>query len=284
MTSLSVPAIQAIPSEAVSQRIDRSVSRKGGAPGLPRAVGLLLPVAILILWEVAAHLQWVKPVFLPTPEKTALAFFTMLTRQDFLDDFLASISIVSQGFLYGAGLGVLLGAAAGLSRSIDRIVGPTLDSIRQVPAIAWLPLIILWLGIGPLAKIVIITKVVFFPVFLNTLQGIRNVPREYVDLAEVLTLRRFQFIRRIIIPAATPSILVGLRYGAGLAWAMVVVAEGLSGMQGIGYLIFRAQALMLTDQLLVCMVVIGLVGFAIDRAMQALEHHLLRWKQGFTGR
>jgi sulfonate transport system permease protein len=251
--------------------------------GLPISVGAVLPLAIVGLWELASHLRWVKPVFLPTPEKTVVAFFTMLTQQDFLFDFLASIEIVLQGFIYGAGLGILLGAAAGLSRTIQRILGPTLDSIRQIPAIAWLPLIVLWLGIGPLAKVVIITKVVFFPVFLNTLQGIRGVPKDYVDLAQVLTLRRWQFIRRIIIPGATPSILVGVRYGAGMAWAMVVVAEGLSGMQGIGYLIFRAQALLLTDQLLVCMVVIGLVGFVIDRGVLLLERHLLRWKQGFEG-
>ncbi|WP_158930474.1 ABC transporter permease [Acidisphaera sp. S103] len=251
--------------------------------GLPISVGALLPLAILSLWELASHLRWVKPVFLPTPEKTVVAFFTMLTQQDFLLDFLASIEIVLQGFIYGAGLGILLGAAAGLSRAIQRILGPTLDGVRQIPAIAWLPLIVLWLGIGPLAKVVIITKVVFFPVFLNTLQGIRGVPKDYIDLSRVLTLRRWQFIRRIIIPAATPSILVGVRYGAGLAWAMVVVAEGLSGMQGIGYLIFRAQALLLTDQLLVCMVIIGVVGFTIDRGVLLLERHLLRWKQGFEG-
>jgi sulfonate transport system permease protein len=251
--------------------------------GLPVPLGALLPLAILGLWELASHLHWVKPVFLPTPERTVLAFFAMLTKQDFLSDFLSSIGIVSQGFIYGAGLGILLGGAAGLSRIVQRFLGPTLDSIRQIPAIAWLPLIVLWLGIGPLAKVVIITKVVFFPVFLNTLQGIRGVPKDYIDLAQVLTLRRWQFIRRIIIPAATPSILVGVRYGAGLAWAMVVVAEGLSGMQGIGYLIFRAQALLLTDQLLVCMVVIGLVGFVIDRGVLLLERHLLRWKQGFEG-
>ncbi len=252
-------------------------------PGIPVAVGVVLPAAILALWEVASHLQWVKPVFLPTPERTLLAFVTMLTQQDFLLDFLSSIEIVAQGFVYGAALGLVLGAGAGLSRTVERIVGPTLDGIRQIPAIAWLPLIVLWLGIGPTAKIVIITKVVFFPVFLNTLQGIRGVSKDYIDLARVLTLRRWQLIHRIVIPGAMPSILVGVRYGAGMAWAMVVVAEGLSGMQVLGYLIFRAQALLLTDQLLVCMVVIGLVGFVIDRGVLMLERYLLRWKQGFEG-
>ncbi|HEY0181364.1 MAG TPA: ABC transporter permease [Rhodopila sp.] len=274
MDGIISPTVAIRPAEA---------SRPAERAGLPISVGALLPLGILGLWELASHLRWVKPVFLPTPENTVLAFFTMLTKQDFLLDFLASIEIVLQGFVYGAALGILCGGAAGLSRAIQRVIGPTLDSIRQIPAIAWLPLIVLWLGIGPLAKVVIITKVVFFPVFLNTLQGIRGVSKDYIDLAQVLTLRRGQLIRYIIIPAATPGILVGVRYGAGLAWAMVVVAEGLSGMQGIGYLIFRAQALLLTDQLLVCMVVIGLVGFVIDRGVVLLERYLLRWKQGFEG-
>jgi sulfonate transport system permease protein len=275
MDGTNVLTVPAPPAEAPPPRI--TAARK------PVLTGAWLPLGILALWEIASHLHWVKPIFLPAPEKTVAAFFAMMTKQDFLSDILASIEVVSQGFLYGAVLGIVIGGAAGLSRTVQRFLGPTFDSIRQIPAIAWLPLVVLWLGIGPLAKIVIITKVVFFPVFLNTLQGIRGVPKEYIDLAEVLTLRRWQFIRRIIIPSATPSILVGVRYGAGLAWAMVVVAEGLSGMQGIGYLIFRAQALLLTDQLLVCMVVIGLVGFVIDRAMLLLERYLLRWKQGFEG-
>src|SRR5262249_55947858 len=146
-----------------------------------------------------------------------------------------------------------------LSPAVERFFGPTLDGIRHIPGIAWLPLIVLWLGIGAPAKIVVIAKSVFFPVFLNTLQGIRGVDRNYVELARVLTLTRSQLVRRVIIPGAMPSILVGLRYAASLAWALVVVAEGLSGMEGIGFLIFRAQALLMTDQLLVCMVVIGIV-------------------------
>ena len=275
MDGTNVLTVPAPPAEAATRR--RVAARR------PVLTGVWLPLGILALWELASHLRWVKPIFLPTPEKTVAAFFAMMTKQDFLSDILASLEVVSQGFVYGAVLGIAIGGAAGLSRTVQRVLGPTFDSIRQIPAIAWLPLVVLWLGIGPLAKIVIITKVVFFPVFLNTLQGIRGVPKDYIDLAEVLTLRRWQFIRRIIIPAATPSILVGVRYGAGLAWAMVVVAEGLSGMQGIGYLIFRAQALLMTDQLLVCMVVIGLVGFIIDRGVLLLERYLLRWKQGFEG-
>jgi sulfonate transport system permease protein len=175
------------------------------------------------------------------------------------------------------------GIAAGLSRNVERFFGPTFDTIRHIPGIAWLPLIVLWLGIGAPAKVVVIAKSVFFPVFLNTLQGIRDVEKRYIELADVLTLTRWQLVRKVILPSAVPSIMVSLRYSAGVAWALVVVAEGLSGLEGIGFLIFRAQGLLLTDQLIVCMVIIGVVGFTIDRLMLTLQRYVLRWKQGFEG-
>lgn len=246
-------------------------------------IGFLLPLSVLVLWQVAFSLQWIDKVFLPEPLTVVKAFWTMLTTQDLTLDFLSSLNIVGQAFLYGSLLGVGLGIAAGLSQKVERFFGPTFDTIRHIPGIAWFPLIVLWLGLGAPAKILVIAKSVFFPVFLNTLQGIRSVDKSYVELADVLTLTRAQLVRKVILPAATPSIMVSLRYAAGLAWALVVVAEGLSGLEGLGFLIFRAQSLLLTDQLLVCMVVIGLVGFGIDRLMALLQRRVLRWKQGFEG-
>lgn len=245
--------------------------------------GIVLPLIILGLWQASASRGWIDPVFLPAPITVATAFWKMLTKQNLARDFLASIKIVGQAFIYGSIAAVGLGIAAGLSRRVEQFFGPTFDTIRHIPGIAWLPLIVLWLGIGAPAKVLVIAKSVFFPVFLNTLQGIRSVERNYVELAEVLTLTRWQLVRKVILPAATPSIMISLRYAAGLAWALVVVAEGLSGLEGLGFLIFRAQGLLLTDQLLVCMVIIGLIGFTIDRGMYLLQRRVLRWKQGFEG-
>ena len=262
----------------------RRVSRKAGDHSWRYiALGLIFPASVLLFWQIAAQQRWVSDVFLPLPSKTAWAFVTMVEKQDFSHDFLASIRIVGQAFFYGSVVGVLFGVAAGFSRTVERVFGPTLDGLRHIPGIAWLPLIVLWIGIGAPAKILVIAKSVFFPVFLNTLQGIRSIDRNYIELGNVLKLTRGQQIRKIVIPGAMPSILVGVRYGASLAWALVVVAEGLSGQEGLGVLIFRAQSLLLTDQLLVCMVVIGVVGFAIDRSVGILQRHLLRWKHGFQG-
>ena len=297
--SSAVDAIVASSGEitATPRRGDRPASTAPGHAATPgwaarawqglitegRWVGLLLPLSILLVWQLAASNRWIDPVFLPTPLKVVEAFWSMLTGQNLILDFLESINIVGQAFLYGSLAGVGLGIASGLSQRVERFFGPTFDTIRHIPGIAWFPLIVLWLGLGAPAKILVIAKSVFFPVYLNTLQGIRNVDKSYIELAEALTLTRAQLVRKVILPAAMPNIMVALRYSAGLAWALVVVAEGLSGLVGLGFLIFRAQSLLMTDQLLVCMVVIGLVGFAIDRGMYWLQRRVLRWKQGFEG-
>ena len=277
---------------SLAETIDRPAALTGSASPPRRLgerlrrislIGLVLPLTILVFWELASSRGWVDKVFLPEPLSVVAAFWKMLTTQDLLKDFGASIFIVSQGFLYGAGAAMALGVAAGLSQRVERFFSPTFDTIRHIPGIAWLPLIVLWLGLGAPAKVLVIAKSVFFPVFLNTLQGIRNVDRNYIELASVIRLTRWQLVRRVILPAAMPNIMVSLRYAAGLAWALVVVAGGRSGLEGRGFLIFRAQGLLTTDQLLVCMVIIGLVGFAIDRGMFLLQRRVLSWKQGFDG-
>lgn len=246
-------------------------------------IGLLLPGLVLVVWQIASSRGWVDSVFLPQPITVVFAFWKMLTAQSLAFDVLSSITIVGQAFIYGSLAAVVLGIAAGLSRTVEQFFGPTFDTLRHIPGIAWFPLIVLWLGLGAPAKVLVIAKSVFFPVFLNTLQGIRSVDKSYIELANVLTLTQRQLVRKVILPAATPSIMVALRYAAGLAWALVVVAEGLSGLEGLGFLIFRAQGLLLTDQLVVCMILIGVIGFIIDRLMYALQRRVLRWKQGFDG-
>ncbi len=261
-------------------------ARRAGAwlrPLASASLGLALPALTLAAWWLVTHRGLVKPYFLPTPERTVLAAWRLVAEEDLASDFVVSVRVVAKGFLLGGGLGLLFGVGAGLSRLVERALGPSLDAVRQIPPLAWLPLVVLWVGIGDLAKTVVIAKVVFFPVFLNTLQGIRGVSKEHVEVARVFHLSPWRLARQVIIPGALPSILTGLRYGAGLSWSLVVVAEMLSGRAGLGFLIFRAQELLVTDQLVVVMGVIGGVGFAIDRSLRRVERRLLRWKEGYAG-
>ncbi|MDR2690512.1 MAG: ABC transporter permease [Azoarcus sp.] len=246
-------------------------------------IGIILPILIIGLWHESANRGWVDAVFLPPPLEVVKESWLMLTEQDLLHDFWISISIVGQAFVYGSVLAISLGLVAGLSRKVELFFAPTLNTLRHIPSVAWLPLIVLWLGLGAPAKILVLAKSVFFPVFLNTLQAIRHVDKNYIELSRVLTLSRWKMVKRVILPAVLPSIAVSLRYSAGLAWALVVVAEGLSGLEGLGFLIFRAQGLLLTKQLLVCMIAIGMVGFVIDRGLYLLQRRVTRWKVAFEG-
>ena len=248
-----------------------------------RYIGAILPLLILGLWQASASFAWIEPVFLPAPKAVVDAFWYMLTQQDLLKDIWASVFIIAQAFVYGALLGVGLGFAAGLSHRVELFFGGTINTIRHIPSVAWIPLIVVWLGLGAPAKIVVIAKSIFIPVFLNTLQAIRGVDHDFIELAQALKLRRRQLIGRIVLPAILPVVMVTLRYSAGLAWALVVIAEGISGLEGLGFLIFRAQNLLMTDQLLVCMVMIGVIGYLLDRLLHAAQRRLLRWQRGFGG-
>jgi len=248
-----------------------------------KGIGVILPLSILLIWHLATKFHLVKPVFLPAPWSVVKTFYEMLTEEGLLTDFRVSAVVVVEGFLLGGSLGVLTGIAAGLSKTVERFLGPTLNSIRQVPPLAWLPLVVLWIGIGTFVKDVVIAKAVFFPVFLNTLQGIRSVSKDYVEVARIFEYNRKLLLRKVVIPAALPSIFVGLRYGAGLAWAFVIAAEMLSGRLGLGYLLMRSQELLLTQELFVVIVVIGGVGFLVDVGLRRVESSLLAWKKGFEG-
>ncbi len=246
-----------------------------------RAYPWILPAAILALWQIAVSSQWIPPILLPAPSRVLNSALDMFAEGLLLTDFFTSLKIVLHGFAWGAVLGLGLGVYAGLSRVVERVMGPTLDAIRQVPPLAMIPFVILWAGVGDLAKLIVISKAVFFPIFLNTLQGIRSIQREHIEVGRVLRLSRWQLVRHIYLPGALPSILVGIRYGAGLSWALVVAAELISGHAGLGYLIQRSQDLLFTDQMFVAIIIIASFGLILDRSLKALERHLLRWKPGF---
>ena len=243
----------------------------------------LIPIALLVAWEISTRYAWLDPIFLPRPSLVAKAFYELLFKDHLLVDLRVSGVTVLEGFSIGAVLGLLTGIAAGLSSTVDKLIGSTLNSIRQVPPLAFLPLIILWAGAGSAGKIVLISKVVFFPVFMNTLQGIRGVAREYIEVGKIFEYSRLRLLRKVILPAALPSIFVGIRYGAGMAWFMIIAAEMLGSRHGLGYLLMRAQELLLTDQLFLVIILIGSIGFVVDVGLRGVERRLLRWKRGFEG-
>ncbi len=248
-----------------------------------RLASFIIPVLLIIAWQICSLIGLFHPAALPSPARVWSAFLGLLADGTLLSDLGTSALRVLNGFLWGVSIGLVIGVLSGLSRFVERLVSPVVDAFRQIPVFAWIPLIVLWFGIGELSKGVIIAKSVFVPVFVNTLQGIRGVPQEYVEVARVLELNRWKFLRKVVIPSALPSIFTGIRLGAGFAWMAVVAAEMLGGLSGVGYALMRSKEFFQTDGLIALMAVIGLVGLAVDRSLKWLETSTLRWRKGFTG-
>jgi sulfonate transport system permease protein len=195
------------------------------------------------------------------------------------ENLLVSLDRVVKGFLLGASLGFATGVLLGVSKHAEELLAPSLRAVRQVPLLGWLPLIILWCGIGELSKIVFISIGAFFPTMLNTSMGIRGVSREYLEVGKVYQLSRTRLLFLVIIPAALPSIISGIRLSMSLSWMLVVAAELLGANSGIGQMMSNAREMFQTEIVMVGIVVIGLVGMVIDTAIRQVESSLVGWQK-----
>jgi sulfonate transport system permease protein len=195
------------------------------------------------------------------------------------DNLRISFLRVLEGFALGAGLGIVLGLSMGLSSRMERALSLLTGLLRPVPTIAWIPLLILWLGIGEGSKVVVIAVGSFWPVLLNVIQGVRGTDPRYLEVARVLEKDRWTLLTRVILPSALPSLFTGLRVGMGIAWASVVGAELIAASSGIGYMIMYAREVSQPDVMLVGVAAIGLTGLLIDFLILWAERRLLKWNE-----
>lgn len=244
---------------------------------------LILPAAILIIWQALFEIGYIKPVTLPPPTKVALTFWELLRSGQLPTNIWVSIVRVLEGFGLAALAGIGLGIGIGLSRTLDRVTDLVIQVLKPIPPIAWIPLAIIWFGIGELSKIYIIFLGAFFPIVINVIEGIRHTDQKLVELARILEVPRWRFIRQVVIPGALPSIMTGLRVGLGIAWMCVVAAELIAASQGIGYLIMDARQLSQPDVVLVGMITIGVIGKFMDGLLKSLENKLFSWKVTYSG-
>ena len=185
------------------------------------------------------------------------------------------------GLFIGGGLGLLLGLLNGSSRFASTLLDTTLQMIRNIPALALIPLVILWFGIDETAKLFLVAVGVFFPIYINTYHGIRSVDPQLIEMGKSYGLSRWQLYKEIILPGAMPSILVGLRFALGLVWVLLIVAETISAQAGIGYMTMNAREFLQTDVVLVGILLYALLGKLADVLAQLLERYLLRWHAGY---
>ena len=254
-------------------------SNKIGVRLLALVNTIAVPVLLLLLWQLLSGSGLLLEVILPSPIKVVKAFIEIVKDGTLGTDLLVSGKRVLIGYLWGAGIALILGVLSGLNKYVERVFSPIINVIRQIPLYAWMPLIILWFGIGEVSKEIIIARGVLIPIYLNTLQGIKGVQAEYFELAEVLELKKSVFLRKIVLPSAISSIFTGLRLGAGNAWMAVVAAEMLGGLTGLGYALMKSREFLWSDKLIALMVVIGVIGVIIDVALRKIEEHSLRWKK-----
>jgi len=260
---------------------DGGAQRKRRRLRVPRAVERLVGVVLLLaVWQLAASVGWIDEKTLAGPADVASTFWTMVTDGTLPDAIWVSLKRVVVGMAIGVPIGLVLALFSGLSRVGEDLTDSTMHMLRFVPLIALQPLIILWLGIGESAKISLIVLGAIFPIYVNTSNAIRSIDPRNLELARTLGLSRWATIRRIVLPAALPAFLVGLRMATGVAWLMLVFAEQINARSGIGYLMIKAQTFFQTDVIVVCLLVYAVLGVVSDFGVRSLEGRLLRWQPG----
>lgn len=236
--------------------------------------------AFLAVWYFARFAKLTPPQFLPMPHEVVLKFFQLFSEPfagSTLDQhMMASLQRFSMGFCLAAAIGVPLGLAMGWFRWLDDVVTPLFDALRFIAPVAWVPFAALWFGTGAGGPALIIFAGAFPPCLINAYRGARNVDLLYLEAASVLGVSNLKMITDVLFPAAVPSIIAGLRIGAGLGWMSLVGAELIAASSGMGNLIVRAQSAVATDTVMAGMVAIGCVGVVIDVLLRRLERQLLK--------
>jgi sulfonate transport system permease protein len=245
--------------------------------------GLGLVTALLVLWEVGVRIWAPRSVLMPSVSSVIGAGIELFQSGGLRQNYAASLARVSLGFSAGALVGVVLGALLALSVWADRLLGPLITALRQVPMFGIIPLIILWFGIGETSKILFVALAAFYPVVLTTTEGLRGVPASYREVATLFMLNRWQLLRRVLVPCALPAILTGLKHGLAFAWIAVIGAElFLASGFGVGNILEAGRSDLRMDVVLFGLALIGATGYLMNYAVSTLERRLLRWRPAFS--
>ncbi|WP_405030788.1 ABC transporter permease [Paenibacillus hexagrammi] len=245
--------------------------------------GSILPLLVLVIWQISGSLGFVSKTMLPTPYEIWLAFYDLLRSGELFRHLEISIWRAAVGFLLGGSLGLVFGLLVGLFRKLEHSVDPSIQMLRTVPHLAITPLFILWFGFGEFSKILLIAKGAFFPLYVQTFLGIRSVDSKLFDVARVLEFSKFKQVTKLVLPAALPNILLGLRLSIGVAWLGLVVAELMGSSEGVGYLILDARQFSQTAIVFVGIIIFAIVGKGSDSLVRILEKRLLKWRDSFNG-
>jgi sulfonate transport system permease protein len=242
----------------------------------------IAPAAALGIWELFARFGGLPQNILPAPTKVGATAVKLIENGQLIPDMAISLLRAFTGFIIGGSIGFTLGIAVGFSRLAEALLDRSIQMVRAIPFLAVLPLVIVWLGIGEGAKIFLVALGVTFPIYINTVLGIRQVDPKLLELGRVTGLSDWQLIRCIVLPGALPSILTGVRYALATAWLALVVAETIAASSGIGFLAMDAREFLRTDVIVLAIVIYAAIGVIADAIARFLERRLLAWHANYA--
>ncbi|KTR97998.1 taurine ABC transporter permease TauC [Pantoea dispersa] len=246
------------------------------------SLSLLSVAVLLLLWWGVTALGLIAPLFLPPPQQVLHKLLVIAGPQGFMDATLwqhlgASLTRMLVALFFAALIGIPVGIAMGLSPAVRGLLDPLIELYRPVPPLAYLPLMVIWFGIGETSKILLIYLAIFAPVTLSTLAGVKNTQQVRIRAAQVLGATRWQLLRFVILPGALPEILTGLRIGLGVGWSTLVAAELIAATRGLGFMVQSAGEFLATDVVLAGIAVIALIAFSLELGLRALQRRLTPW-------
>ncbi|GGZ28458.1 ABC transporter permease [Asticcacaulis endophyticus] len=247
-------------------------------PDLKLILSVSSPLLLLIVWQAVTAFKLFPPEVLVSPTAVVAAFGEVIATGELQRHLSESLTRLAGGFTTGASLGLLFGLALALSKTVEQVFGPTFQALRQIPVLAFIPMLILLLGIDEVFKIVIIAKAAFFPVALAAYDSVKGVPKSYFEVSSLYRAPWWVLISKILIPATIPNILAGVRLSLTRSWLVLVAAELIVADSGLGQMMEMGRQMFRLDIVMVGVIVAGVIGFGLDRLFQLLQAHALRWK------
>ena len=272
---MSLVAMTVVAEDSPAQ--ERTASNRWGRLARP-ALGFVLPVTLAVAWEFIVRMGWASGRLAPPPSVIFATFADLARTGELQRDTLVTLGRVAAGFGIGVVVATIAGAATGYSATLRRLLDPSLQALRAIPSIAWIPLFILWLGIFEASKVVLIAVGVFFPVYLGLMGAIQSVDRKLVEVGRAFRLSDVAMVRRILLPAVLPAYVISLRSGLGLGWMFVVAAELMGASEGLGYLLIDGQQLGKPAEIVAAIVAFAIVGKATDWLIVLVAAPFLRWE------
>jgi sulfonate transport system permease protein len=250
---------------------------------LAPAAGWIVPALLVAVWQGCASLGWLPDSLLPSPFAVVAAGWRLTRSGDLPRNVEVSFLRAIAGLVVGGAIGFGFGLANGLSRASDRLTDTTLQMARNIPHLALIPLVIVWFGIDEAAKLFLVALGVFFPIYANTVHGVRSIDPHLIEMAQSYGMQRLELFRRVMLPGALPSIFVGLRYALGIMWLTLIVAETIAAQSGVGYMAMQAREFLQLDVVVLAIAIYALLGKLADVVVRALERACLSWRPALHG-